>query len=114
MKNRTFLLLALVLLLSFSGAASVSESVRPDQLRFLSGPPGGNWFALGGALADLWSSNLVSVTAITGGAVANIHTPRTYFIAKKDFKDLVRPLRLRNSRQKISRGPVLGLRLLKK
>ncbi|NLK19486.1 MAG: TAXI family TRAP transporter solute-binding subunit [Synergistaceae bacterium] len=72
MKKRTFLLLALVLLLSFSGAASASESVRPDQLRFLSGPPGGNWFALGGALADLWSSNLVPTTAITGGAVANI------------------------------------------
>lgn len=72
MKKRAFSLAALVLLLALSGSAFASESVRPDQLRFLSGPPGGNWFALGGALADLWSSNLVPTTAITGGAVANI------------------------------------------
>lgn len=72
MKKRAFSLAALVLLLALSGSAFASESIRPDQLRFLSGPPGGNWFALGGALADLWSSNLVPTTAITGGAVANI------------------------------------------
>jgi hypothetical protein len=72
MKKRTFSLAVLVLLLTLAGAAFASESVRPDQLRFLSGPPGGNWFALGGALADLWSSKLVPTTSITGGAVANI------------------------------------------
>jgi TRAP transporter TAXI family solute receptor len=72
MKKRAFSLAALLLLLVFSGAALASESVRPDQLRFLSGPPGGNWFALGGALSDLWSSEVVPTTAITGGAVANI------------------------------------------
>lgn len=71
MKRRpvVFVALALIAILSVVSAA---QAARPDQLRFLSGPPGGNWFALGGALADLWSTQLVSTTSITGGAVANI------------------------------------------
>ncbi|MFY9430120.1 MAG: C4-dicarboxylate ABC transporter substrate-binding protein, partial [Acetomicrobium sp.] len=34
---------------------SVGFADTPSQLRFMAGPPGGNWFALGGALADLWT-----------------------------------------------------------
>ena len=69
MKKRLLLAAVLVFVLTLTGSAIAS---RPDQLRFLSGPPGGNWFALGGALADLWTKELILTTAITGGAVANI------------------------------------------
>lgn len=52
--------------------ASVVAADTPSQLRFMAGPPGGNWFALGGALAELWSQKTIPTTSITGGAVANI------------------------------------------
>ena len=44
----------------------------PTQLKFMAGPPGGNWFALGGELADLWSKEIMPTTSVTGGAVGNI------------------------------------------
>ncbi len=44
----------------------------PDGLRFLAGPPGGNWFALGGALSEMWSHEVMPVTSGTGGGVSNI------------------------------------------
>lgn len=68
MKRLFVLCLVLTALLS----ASVVGADTPAQLRFMAGPPGGNWFALGGALADLWTSKLIPTTSITGGAVANI------------------------------------------
>ncbi|HOO88593.1 MAG TPA: C4-dicarboxylate ABC transporter substrate-binding protein, partial [Synergistales bacterium] len=72
MKRRVFLLLALVLVVSFSGTAFAAKEGWPDQLRFMAGPPGGNWFALGGALADMWSKEVLQTTSITGGGVANV------------------------------------------
>ncbi len=56
MKKRMILFIAAILLLATAGSAFSAGSVKPDQLRFMAGPPGGNWFALGGALAELWSS----------------------------------------------------------
>lgn len=44
----------------------------PTQLKFMAGPPGGNWFALGGQLADLWTKEVMPTTSVTGGGVANI------------------------------------------
>ncbi len=72
MKKRVLVLAALALIFALSGSAVSAQTVKPDQLRFMAGPPGGNWFALGGALADLWTSKLIPTTSITGGAVANI------------------------------------------
>ena len=72
MKKRMILFIAAILLLATAGSAFSAATVKPDQLRFMAGPPGGNWFALGGALADLWTSKLIPTTSITGGAVANI------------------------------------------
>ena len=69
MKKRVLLAAALAFILTLTGSAFAA---RPDQLRFMAGPPGGNWFALGGALADLWTAKLIPTTSITGGAVANI------------------------------------------
>ncbi|MFY9383229.1 MAG: TAXI family TRAP transporter solute-binding subunit [Acetomicrobium sp.] len=51
---------------------SVGFADTPSQLRFMAGPPGGNWFALGGALADLWTQTVIPTTSISGGAIANI------------------------------------------
>ena len=56
-----------------SSAAAVDKTGWPDQLRFMAGPPGGNWFALGTALADMWtSSGLPQTTSSSGGGVSNI------------------------------------------
>ncbi|WP_041082070.1 TAXI family TRAP transporter solute-binding subunit [Thermotoga profunda] len=46
----------------------------PSQLRFVSGPSGGTWFALGGTLAGIWSQAVISTTSGTGGGTANILT----------------------------------------
>lgn len=53
-------------------AAPAPKAGWPQQLKFMAGPPGGNWFALGSALADMWSKKLISVTSSSGGAVSNI------------------------------------------
>lgn len=53
-------------------AGSAAFGDAPSQLRFMAGPPGGNWFALGGALADAWTASGLPTTSVTGGAVANI------------------------------------------
>lgn len=65
-------ILVLAVLLAFSGMAVAAESDWPPQIRFMAGPPGGNWFALGGILADMWTKNVVSTTSGTGGGVSNI------------------------------------------
>lgn len=60
----------------FAGISLAAEPVDkkgwPDQLRFMSGPPGGNWFALGTALADVWSKDIVNTSSSSGGGVSNI------------------------------------------
>ncbi|HAG21909.1 MAG: TRAP transporter solute receptor, TAXI family [Synergistales bacterium 53_16] len=69
---RKVLILAMALLVAFSGAALAAEADWPPQIRFMAGPPGGNWFALGGTLADMWTQNVVPTTSGTGGGVSNI------------------------------------------
>ncbi len=51
---------------------ALAEEKAPDHLRFMAGPPGGNWFALGTALSEMWSKNVVQTTNSTGGGVSNI------------------------------------------
>jgi hypothetical protein len=72
MKKRILLILALAFVVSLSGAAFAAKEGWPDQLRFMAGPPGGNWFALGGALADMWTKEVLQTTSSTGGGVANV------------------------------------------
>ncbi|WP_300667013.1 TAXI family TRAP transporter solute-binding subunit [Desulfoluna sp.] len=43
-----------------------------QHMRFMAGPPGGNWFAMGGAFADLWTQDVVPVTSGTGGGLSNV------------------------------------------
>lgn len=64
-------LVGIVALGGFVGTGAAQEG-WPDQLRFMAGPPGGNWFALGGALADLWTKGTLQTTSSTGGGVSNV------------------------------------------
>ncbi len=69
MSKKIALLLALVIATMAAGAAMAED---PAQLRFMAGPPGGNWFALGGSLSDMWTKNGLPTTSGTGGGVSNI------------------------------------------
>ncbi len=73
MRKFSIFMLALLLSLSLvSLGAAADKATWPDHLRFMAGPPGGNWFALGGALADMWSKEVLQTTSGTGGGVSNI------------------------------------------
>ena len=76
MKFRFSTLLSCILLLCLAAPSFAAESPDkkdwPDQLRFMAGPPGGNWFALGTALADIWSKEVINTSSSTGGGVSNI------------------------------------------
>ncbi len=69
MKKAMLILLALMLTMSLGAQ---NKAGWPDQLKFMAGPPGGNWFALGTALSELWSKQVLQTTSSTGGGVANI------------------------------------------
>ncbi len=72
------LLTALAVLAAPAMAADVDKAGWPDQLRFMAGPPGGNWFALGTALAEMWTgAGLPQTTSSSGGGVANIVNANT-------------------------------------
>jgi TRAP transporter TAXI family solute receptor len=67
MKRRLFLIsLLLVLLFSVPGAA--------QQLTFMTGPQGGVWVPLGGALKGMWEKAIpgLQITAIPGAGIANV------------------------------------------
>ena len=61
-------------------SADTDKTGWPGQLRFMAGPPGGNWFALGTALSEMWTgAGLPQTTSSSGGGVSNIlnaHTRR--------------------------------------
>ena len=64
-----------VLLLFFFSATvgyAASKAGWPNQLHFMSGPSGGNWFTLGTALGEMWSKNSLQTTSNSGGGIANI------------------------------------------
>lgn len=68
------ILMIFAVLLSFAAvpADAAPKDNWPKQIKFMAGPPGGNWFALGSALADMWSKNVIQTTSSTGGGVSNI------------------------------------------
>lgn len=49
-----------------------SFAQRPDQLKFVSGPPGGTWFSLGGTISDIMTKQVIPTTSSTGGGVSNV------------------------------------------
>ncbi len=52
--------------------AASSFTVMAQSYRFNSGPQGGNWFVLGGAISAYFSEDGVPTSSSTGGGVANI------------------------------------------
>lgn len=74
--KKLVVLLLLAMAFSFAtvpaNAAPAPKASWPAQLKFQAGPPGGNWFALGSALADMWSKNVLQTTSSSGGGVSNI------------------------------------------
>ncbi len=56
----------------FAVCGGNSFAQRPDQLKFVSGPPGGTWFSLGGTISDIMTKEVISTTASTGGGVSNV------------------------------------------
>lgn len=69
---KKILLLLVICAVALTGVTAASAATQPDQLRFMAGPPGGNWFALGGALADMWTKEVIQTTSGTGGGVSNV------------------------------------------
>ncbi len=69
MKKSILVILVLAAAFSAFGPAMAED---PPQLRFMAGPPGGNWFTLGGSLSDMWTKNGMPTTSGTGGGVSNI------------------------------------------
>ncbi|WP_320143987.1 TAXI family TRAP transporter solute-binding subunit [uncultured Cohaesibacter sp.] len=63
--------MALAFSLACATLVAIPASAQ-DQLRFSAGPPGGNWFALGGALAETWSKEGIPTSSSTGGGVSNV------------------------------------------
>jgi len=72
MKKTLGIVLAGVLVLVGMAGVGGAQEGWPDQLRFMAGPPGGNWFALGGALAALWTKGTRQTTSSTGGGPPNL------------------------------------------
>ncbi|MDL2279583.1 TAXI family TRAP transporter solute-binding subunit [Desulfovibrio sp. OttesenSCG-928-G11] len=66
------LLIYLIVALPCSALAEADKSGWPVQLRFMSGPQGGNWFTLGTVMADTWSKEVLRANAVAGGGMANI------------------------------------------
>ncbi len=59
-------------ILSFSLILSLFSMAWAQSYRFNSGPQGGNWFVLGGAISAYFSEDGVQTSSSTGGGVANI------------------------------------------
>lgn len=76
MKKKFVFILLFAAILSLSalpaGAEAAAKPGWPSQVKFMAGPPGGNWFALGSALADMWTKTTIPTTSSTGGGVSNI------------------------------------------
>ena len=68
MKRLLFLIINLLLVMSFSVPAAA------QQLTFMTGPQGGVWVPLGGALKGMWEKAIpgLQVTAIPGAGIANV------------------------------------------
>ncbi|PWC26674.1 TAXI family TRAP transporter solute-binding subunit [Teichococcus aestuarii] len=55
-------------------AASLATPAGAEQLRFMTGPQGGSWIPLGGALKNIWEHNVpdLSLQVVPGAGVINV------------------------------------------
>ncbi len=64
--------LSLILVLLLGTSVVFAKEGWPSQLKFVAGPPGGSWYSIGGAVADLLTKKVIPTTASTGGGVTNV------------------------------------------
>ncbi|WP_420392281.1 TAXI family TRAP transporter solute-binding subunit [Acuticoccus sp.] len=57
-----------------TGAVLVAGAAEAQQLRFMTGPQGGSWYPLGGAIQNIVESNIdgTSVQVLPGAGIANV------------------------------------------
>lgn len=62
------------LLIAFTASAALAGPVAAQQLTFMTGPQGGVWVPLGGALKGMWEKAIpgLQVTAVPGAGIANV------------------------------------------
>ena len=62
------------LLTAFTALAALAGPVAAQQLTFMTGPQGGVWVPLGGALKGMWEKAIpgLQVTAVPGAGIANV------------------------------------------
>ena len=62
------------LLTAFTASAALAGPVAAQQLTFMTGPQGGVWVPLGGALKGMWEKAIpgLQVTAVPGAGIANV------------------------------------------
>jgi TRAP transporter TAXI family solute receptor len=68
------LLFIRTLLTALAASAALAAPVAAQQLTFMTGPQGGVWVPLGGALKGMWEKAIpgLQVTAIPGAGIANV------------------------------------------
>jgi len=59
---------------AIAGAASIASAQAADTFRMMTGPQGGIWVPLGGALKDMWEKAIpgASVQSLPGAGIANV------------------------------------------
>jgi uncharacterized protein len=62
------------LVIAFTASAALAGPVAAQQLTFMTGPQGGVWVPLGGALKGMWEKAIpgLQVTAVPGAGIANV------------------------------------------
>ena len=79
-KSARLVLAVLITALLTSCSYALDKSAWPSQLRFMSGPQGGNWSILGEALCKIWTSSGLPQAASSQGAgvsnILNVHARR--------------------------------------
>ncbi|PID56204.1 C4-dicarboxylate ABC transporter substrate-binding protein [candidate division KSB3 bacterium] len=62
----------IIVCLFISTGINHASAQRPDQLKFVAGPPGGTWFSMGGTISDVMTKEVIPTTSSTGGGVSNV------------------------------------------
>jgi len=61
-------------LLALAAGAAIAAPAAAQQVTFMTGPQGGSWIPLGGALKGLWEKNIpgLAITQTPGAGIANV------------------------------------------
>ena len=53
-------------------AISATSLAQAQQVRLMTGPQGGSWYPLGGAIANIAGKNDIKVQVLPGAGIANV------------------------------------------